>query len=354
MLIGVAADLLWWAANSDYDAPLKQAPVLGGGWQRVCGPFPFPGPPYLYQRHWRFNGPESVSCLAPLGNQAIGVNIDGPPNASSSSMYLYYGPNSIPRYYLYEQWNYPGGNGNAALRNPAYRVNAKLGVNAAANARPTDAVPNPTPAPMWATPLYPPAPYPEQASRAYGIYPPPAAITPTVIVAMPHPTLSPGIRGVLVSQPTVRDRPPGPREKERKLEYKSKAGRALVAGFRAIQTFGQTNAFADAMWRALPRAYRTERARWWQKYIDVYNHLEHVDIGQAAVNAAGWAVQRRLYGMFFDRVTQQLVNTAGVNTGWRIYRGLAQTNDVLRTDMTALRRQLWWKSKSQRTKRGRF
>lgn len=351
LLIGVALDLLWWGANSDFDQPLKAAPVLGSGWQRVCGPFPYPGPPYLYQRHWRFTGPEAPTCLAPLGNQAIGVDLDGAPTVNSSGLFIYYGPNSIPRYYLYEQWTYPGGNGNAALRNPAYRVNA---ASDAANARPTDAVPVTQPKPMWATPLYPPAPYPEQASRAYGIYPPERPITPTVVVAMPHPTLSPGVRAVLVSQPTVRDRPPGPREKERKLEYKSKAGLALVSAFRAIQAFGQANAFADAMWRALPRQYRTARARWWQKYIDVYAHLEHVDPLQAAYNAAGWAINRAAYGYFFDRVTRQLQHVAGVNTGWRIYRGLQQSGDLLNTDLAALRRQLWWKSKSQRKKTRRF
>lgn len=319
---GIGAALgagLWWALNEDFNWATSPRPYMPG-WEHVCGPYDYPGPPYLHQSHWAWLGPPSLACNVPIGGQALIV--DTAPAPGDDLLYFAWGPNNVNRYYAYDQYTRPAGSGapDAALRPHMMPAPALLGPGAAYVADPNTWVPNPIAPPIPLSPYFPPEPpYPEGPSRGY-LAPDPGRFTLGRVetVSDVHG------RNLTVSTPAVRprDRQPEPRERERKAELGSALGRAVITSFKALQTWGQINGAVDALWRAIPKRLRTPNASWWQKYADVYEHFDEIDLAAAAGNAAAYAAQVRAFGAAYDRQQRFLSMVAGENGGWSIARGL--------------------------------
>jgi len=312
--------ILWWGLNQDFNWAGQPMPYLPG-WEHVCGPFPWPGPPYLHQRHWEWFGVPSLACNVPLGGQAGFADL--PPTPSSDLLYFGWGPNDLNRYYAYDQYTRPAGSSapDAGLRphfNPAPGL---IGPGANLAMHPNAWNPNPIPPPIRVSPFFPPEPpYPQGPSRGYTLGSGPSNTRGRVQTisdvhgnsfTIAHPSAPP------------RDRRPPPREKERKAELGSALGRAIITGFKALQTWGQINGAVDSLWRALPARSRTPGASWWQKYVDVYDHFDEIDLGKAAANAAVYAARIRAFGYAFDRTQRHLDNVLGPNGSRSITRGFS-------------------------------
>lgn len=318
---GLAAGLLWWALNEDFGWAGPAAPVNPAalGWMRVCGPAPYPGPPYLHQRHWNWFAPVVSTPRCELGGQAVD-NVDGSPVAGDSTLFYYWGPNDSNRYYVSEQWIQPSGfPDHPGLRSPLNSGLAVLGPGAWSIARPTDWVPDPIPSPMPAAPFFPPlppsGPPPQGPVRGY------TAEAGIRIGRVESVADAQGNTLAVVDLNNPPDRRPPPRERERKIELGSRIGRAAITGFRALQTWGQINGAVDALWRAIPARYRPKgRRTWWQKYMDVYENFEHIDLAKAAANAAAFAASIRAWGFVYDNATRALTTMGGPNVGRAIAR----------------------------------
>jgi len=309
--------LLWWGMNENFNWAGQPMPYLPG-WEHVCGPFPWPGPPYLHQRHWEWFGPPSLACNVPLGGQAGFADL--PPSPTDDLLYFGWGPNNVSRYYAYDQYTRPAGSSapDAGLR-PHFTPSPGLygpGANLALS--PNAWNPNPVPPPIRVSPYFPPEPpYPQGPSRGYT--PGDSGFTRGRVQTVSDAYGNNFSIATPAQRP--RDRRPEPKEKERKAELGSAVGRAIITGFRALQTWGQINGAVDSLWRALPARYRTPGASWWQKYEDVYRNFDKINLGEAAANAAVYAARIRAFGYAHDRIQRHLDNVVGPNLGRSITRG---------------------------------
>lgn len=312
--LGIA---LWWALNNDWNWATNPLPSVPG-WQHVCGPFPWPGPPYLQNTHWTWLPTAITGCIAPLGGQALIVDVA--PAPGDDTLLLSYGPNQNGRYYVYDHYVRPAGGADPALA-PQYRPMPVIrGPGAGLAGLPTDFVPNPMAPPIGLSPWFPPEPpYPQGPSRGYVAPGGPYNSTGAIDLVQNAQGQSLSVR---TSQQREPDRRPPPRERERKLESQSRAGRLLIGTWKAMQTWGQINGAVNALWHALPKSARTANARWWQKYDDVYRHFDEIDLEQAALNSAAYAASIRAFGAAYSAQNRFLRAHAGENMGWRIDRGL--------------------------------
>lgn len=316
---GVGAALgaiLWWALNEDFNWATQAQPYIPG-WEHVCGPFPWPGPPYLHQTHWTWIPTAITGCIAPLGGQALVVDVA--PAPGDDTLLWSFGPNQNGRYYVYDHYVRPDGGPDPALRPHYVPVPAIRGPGVGLAANPADFVAHPIAPPIWASPWFPPEPpYPQGPSRGYVAGP--LNYTRGSYDAV---TNSEGLSLVVnAPQQRPRDRRPEPREKERKLELGSRAGRLMITSFKALQTWGQINGAVDALWRAIPKRFRSERASWWKKYEEVFTHFDKIDLGQAAVNAAVYAAQIRAFGAAYAAQNRAMRRMFGERGGWQMDRSL--------------------------------
>ena len=90
---GAAAWSTWqWLSGQ---SPTWTGPVFNpaSGWTHVCGPSPWPGPPYRYARqaYGLVAGP-SLSLQCGSGGQSV-AGFSSPPLGSDSTVYIAWGPN---------------------------------------------------------------------------------------------------------------------------------------------------------------------------------------------------------------------------------------------------------------------
>lgn len=326
-------------------------PSPANGWAHICGPIAWPGPPYL-KSVIRVHGAGILTT--PRCGLGLQVAIPNAPYPSARNVVDYYQHGTLPtRGYVMNQWSRSPSNGVAPplrVHYPTQDIQVSVGTVTdafgtrlpLANIGPI--VPMP---PSWGRLFNAPG-WPEGPRRGYthpdfdGGNPYDQSVTDN------------GTRLHVVTVSPPRDRPPDRNERERKAEAGSRIGRLAISGFRGLQTWASVNGAIDALWNAIPRSYRPSGKRsWWQKYQDVYENFEHIDLAAAARNSVLFAAQQRAYGAFFGAVTSGLTRNAGPNTGWGIYRGL--TNMPSNPDPApwpSVRR--WYAGVKEGTRRGPY
>lgn len=101
------------------------------------------------------------------------------------------------------------------------------------------------------------------------------------------------------TSPEFHPGPPGPGVRERKVRV---SGTATV--LRGLNAVTESLDFIEALWWALPQQYRTPYARPHQKVIDLYNHIEHINVREAVTNAMVMQFQDMAFGR-----ASQIANT---------------------------------------------
>lgn len=132
-----------------------------------------------------------------------------------------------------------------------------------------------------------------------------------------------GGNSVSVVRSTTSERPPGPRERERKLSSNSAAGRVVITAFRMFSTLGSVNSAVDAFWRAIPGNSQRGRVGILTKYRELWLNWRDIELNDAFANAFAFWVRYKLAGMFYGRAFRALQNRFGANTGAWLYRALA-------------------------------
>lgn len=313
LLAGLILDAYWAGVRPGEGQNTMPLPDLTG-WQLTCGPFPHPGPPYLYGVYWQTFNVYSPTCNVPQANQSIaGTGRDNVP-AGARTLYMYYGPRTLPRYYAYQQYS----------RNPA------AGVIVAPRVRPvipavTVARPGLLPAPPLAPVILVPGPItplpaipslgplPEENTRGYQT----GAIPTTDPEDRPYSDRD--LRFVY----TGPDARPSPIDPERKVPVNSRAGIALTQAFKLLSLYGTSEAFISALWRALPAWARTPHARNGQKLQDLAAAWDSISIGDAFANSLGTALQTLTAGAMFGAATDALTRAFGQGPGFGLYRAWA-------------------------------
>lgn len=111
--------------------------------------------------------------------------------------------------------------------------------------------------------------------------------------------------------------PVKPREKEAKTPGSGRAGSIAYAGFRALGAVSEANDFAEALWGALPRRFRTRGANAVDRWRDLWRHWRHVDVARALANLAYNEVEDRLIGAGLGAARRASVNLSGGHSLWR-------------------------------------
>lgn len=296
-------------------------PSPANGWAHICGPIAWPGPPYL-KSIIRVHGAGILTT--PRCGLGLQVAIPNAPYGTARNVVDYYQHGTLQnRGYVMNQWSRSPADGVAPplrVHYPTQDIRVNVGTLTDAfglrpplqNSGPLLPMP-PSFGRLFNAPGWPEGPrrgytHPDNDGSPYDVN---------------FPVTQDGTRLHVVTVSRPRDREPDVRERERKAEAASRIGRMAISGFRGLQTWASVNGAIDALWNAIPRSYRPRgRRSWWQKYQDVYENFDRIDLAAAARNSVLFAAQQRAYGAFFGAITNGLVQAAGPNTGWGIYRGL--------------------------------
>lgn len=330
--LGLTAWDYWDAYNNGQLGPLIDPGLYG--FNHICGPNGWPGPPYLPQIKRVFTNSPLTTPVCGTGLQATGTS---PPTSD-----IYPVPNTrrvvdywvhdtlLNRGFVNEQWSRP--TAMQAIPNrynipiQPYRLmptaNARLGGwNPLLNI--VDVVPTPV---ALSSSFNGEPPFPEGPERGYAIPTGPNNFRGNQLNGFTDPYTGVRLRVSVASNP--RDQRPEDREKERKNEAGSRLGRMAISGFRGLQTWGSINGAIDALWRAIPRSSRPAGKRsWWQKYQDVYEHFDEIDLATAALNSTLFAAQQRFYASLFNSSRYLQRAGADVNAAFGIQRGLGRVMD---------------------------
>lgn len=114
-------------------------------------------------------------------------------------------------------------------------------------------------------------------------------------------------------------RPPGPREKEKKVPA-STAARVAFAGLRAIAAYSEANDFVEVLWRAIPRRYRTRGANNAERWEDVWNNWERIELGEALFGYLANEVQDQAIGRAMGRAREGARRLTGGHDLWSYYQ----------------------------------
>lgn len=324
------------------------------GWSTVCGPAPWPGPPYRFARqaYGLAAGPSfSIQCGA--GGQSV-AGFNSPPNPTDATVFIAWGPNEglLPLVRVYWSEKYTRSTSTPGLTNVQWlqpiegQVIAYTGYGPLTY-RPTDPIAEIAPIPVWVTPWLPPSDFPQSTERgdAAGVQGP--------RLRAPDDVVRTDTRNqVAISPYAPPQEPPRPRERERKTT--GLVGRAIVVGFRVMSTVGSVNSAVDAFWRAIPRQYRsTGRQGWRRKYEELWHNWNRIELDDAFANAFNFWVKYKLAGMFYGRAFKATQSAFGERTGAYLYRALASAVDAGEHELIERRRAQWARSRRERARKRR-
>lgn len=107
---------------------------------------------------------------------------------------------------------------------------------------------------------------------------------------------------------------------ERKVPINSRAGQALTQAFKLLSMYGTSEAFINALWRALPSWARARHARNGQKLADLAANWGEVDLGDAFANSLMVGVNTAVAGALYGTATRALTDAFGQGAGFGLYR----------------------------------
>lgn len=87
--------------------------------------------------------------------------------------------------------------------------------------------------------------------------------------------------------------------------------------------YGTSEAFINALWRALPGWARTPHARNGQKLADLAAAWDNISVGDAFANSLGVALQTLTAGALYGTATDALTRAFGEGPGFGLYRAWA-------------------------------
>lgn len=295
-LVPLGIGIAEWLAN-----PNGRMMPTPNGWSNVCGPFG-PHPAYPQVVHWRWSGPTGApTCFAPLAGQPVGPAVrDKAPAAGQNELLYYYGPTPVllpvERFYLYHQmWD-------ALSGVPSLYQQRNIGTGREPVLYPSGADapqiaplanPMPVPIPVKYTPSIRPSPYPEAPERGDDRGPQRGGQASGQVFGRATPVVdwdAPGRNTLTVTNPsnTPRDRPPRPREKEKKLNGSKKAAQVMYWGAKAASAYGDLHGYVNALYYALPRSLRGRRGNVGNRMEVIYRNFDDIDWRQAAINVVVW------------------------------------------------------------------
>lgn len=305
LALGVA-EMLW--PGDQWRYPHVPPPA---GWSHVCGPTPWPGPPYAQATRTLFAAGICTTPGCGVGLQSI-AGFTYLPAANSRCMRTYWGPNvallPAERYFLSDQYTV-----NPALNNVQVMAHYPTQVSSRVSLYLPPGLHvevMPMPLSLWEIPATQSDPRVGVTERVDGASETRTA-TATLTQAQPAP------RG-LSFQPNYPEVRPPPRTREQKINA------AAGAAFRFLGAIGTWHSFVNALWRSLPPKYSHKRRSFAGKLQDIYQHWDEVDLDRAArvlfqywvmYKAAGWA-----YGSAYN----YLVRVYGPREGPEIYRSLVR------------------------------
>lgn len=349
------------AALATFDAvtggtPSWIGPVFNpaSGWSTVCGPTPWPGPPYRFARQaYGLAAGPSFSIQCGSGGQSV-AGFNTPPLATDATVFIAWGPNEglLPLIRVYWSEKYtrsnsnPDGLYNVQYMQPLRPVIAYTGYGPLTY-RPTDPIAEVAPVPLWVTPWLPPSEFPETTQRGD------AAGEQGPRIRAPDDVVRPDTRNqVSISPYAPPQEPPRPRERERKME--TALGRAIVTGFRVMSTIGSVNGAVDAFWRAIPRSQRsTGRVGWRRKYEELWHNWDKIELDEAFVNSFNFWIRYKIAGAFYGRAFKASQSVFGEIGGVAFYRALATFVDQVEHDQIERRRAQWARQRRERSRKRR-
>lgn len=281
----------------------------GAGWNHICGPTPWPGPPYANALKSFYRNSVGTTPFCGLGGQIF--NLPVIPSTTTRAIFNVWGPNlplkqmGLLRWYVAEQWNKPLP--AQAFPKALTQFPRTLPQELVTRAPPGvfyNVVPSSHPFALLRS-----NPRQQVAGNPYQS----VAASPSARVVV-RVAVEPGGLSYRPSYPDVR---PPPRERERKTSGK------LGVAFKVLSQIGSWNSVVSAFWYALPRSARGDSRLIHNKLRDLYQHYDEIDLRRAVENALRYWLGYKAAGYAYGRSYQALVKRFGVNEGTRIYRGLA-------------------------------
>lgn len=321
---GLILDMMWHQMDPHNEVGEDTRPLPNlAGWNHTCGPFAHPGSDYFFQIAWQAFIPEAGSCNVPQPDQAGFDNLGIDPLAKT--LYLGYGPKvaNPARYYAYDQYTRSTAGTIVPLQvrsvNPPMAVVLTGFGSSVAPLTPSVV----RPWPIRLVRFLPTSPFPEAPRRGYTLI----SYSSGAVAAPDRPYRDRVVRFVYVG-PDVAQPPTNP---EQKTDPTSRAGQALTQAFRLLSLYGTSEAFINALWKALPAHLRTRHARNADKLRDLGEHWGDIDMGEAFTNSLQTAVNTALAGIMFGQATEALTKAFGEGPGFGLYRAWSTGEFAYRT-----------------------